>query len=239
MQKRYKTMKERPATERPYEKCLETGPESLSDGELLAVILRAGTRDHNVLEMAWELLEAHPTRKGLLGLCHMNREMLMQIPGIGGVKASQILCLIELSKRIAATSASEEETFSCPEDIAACYMERMRHLEKERVLLLLLDGRQRLLKELTLSEGTESGAPVSTREIFRTALQCGAARVVLMHNHPSGYCEPSREDLLLTQRIQEAGAMVGIELLDHIIIGDKCFTSLKEQGLLPGFTTEF
>ncbi len=232
MRKRFMTMKERPVTERPYEKCQETGPETLSDGELLAVILRTGTREQSVLEMAWELLEAHPTRKGLLGLCHMDRNMLTQIPGIGQVKASQILCMVELSRRIARASVPEAGEFSSPDYIAAYYMEYMRHLEKERVLLLLLDIRHRLLQEILLSQGTENSAFVPVREIFQEALRHKAVYVILIHNHPSGSPEPSREDLLLTSRVREAGDMVGIPLLDHIIIGDRCYTSLKEQQLI-------
>lgn len=232
MEKRFKKMKERPVAERPYEKCQETGPESLSDGELLAVILRSGTQERNVLEMAWELLDAHPSKKGLLGLCHMDREMLTGISGIGNVKAAQILCLIELSRRIARVSASGDGEFSCPEQVAAYYMEHMRHLDHEKVLLLLLDSRNRLIRELVLSVGSENAAFVSVREIFRKALNAHAAGVILLHNHPSGIPEPSRDDLVLTRTIKEAGEMVGIPLLDHIIIGDLCFTSLKEQDML-------
>ena len=232
MEKRFKTMKERPVTERPYEKCQETGPETLSDGELLAVILRTGTKDRSVLEMSWELLDKHPTMKGLEGLCHMSRESLEQIPGIGRVKATQILCVIELSRRIARTSIGGEGDFSSPEYIAAYYMEHMRHLEREQVLLLLLDGRYRLIRELVLSSGTESGALVSVKAVFQEAFRCEAAKLVMIHNHPSGHPEPSREDLVVTRRIKEAGEMMEIPLLDHIIIGDRCFTSLKEQKML-------
>ena len=232
MEKRFKKMKERPMAERPYEKCQETGPESLSDGELLAVILRTGTRERNVLEMAWELLDAHPSKKGLLGLCHMDREMLTRISGIGKVKATQILCLLELSRRIARISAPGEGEFSSPECVAAYYMEHMRHLEKERVILLLLDERNRMIREIVLSDGSENAAFVSTREIFRKAISCGAARIILIHNHPSGLPEPSREDLTLTRMIKEAGEMMGVPLIDHIIIGDRCFTSLKEKSII-------
>ena len=232
MEKRYKTMKERPVTERPYEKCQETGPETLSDGELLAVILRTGTREMSVLEMAWALLDAHPSRKGLLGLCHMDREMLTSIPGIGKVKAAQILCLVELSRRIARASNPGKEDFSSPEYIAAYYMEHMRHLEKEQVNLLFLDGRLQLLKELLLSEGCENSAVVSVKSIFQEAFRVRASGVVMIHNHPSGSPEPSRADLVLTRRIKEAGEMLGIPLIDHIIIGDRRFVSLKEQDML-------
>ena len=230
--KRFVTMKERPESERPYEKCQETGPETLTDGELLAVILRTGIQNKSVLEICWEVLDAHPTCKGLAGLSHLDREMLERIPGVGRVKATQILCIAELSRRIARASVKGDGTFTSPDYIAAYYMEHMRHLEKERVMLLLLDSRHRLIREIILSEGTENTAFVPLKPIFQEALTWKASKFVLIHNHPSGNPEPSREDLLTTRRVKEAGEMVDLPLLDHIIIGDRCYTSLKEQGLL-------
>ena len=232
MGKRFRTMKERPVTERPYEKCLAYGPESLSDGELLAVLLRSGTRDCSALELAWKILESHPVYKGLAGLYHMKLGMLREIPGIGSVKAVQILCVLELSRRLSRASVAKDSDFSSPEYIAAYYMESMRHLEEERVVLLLLDGRHRLLKEVFLSQGTANSAYVSVKSIFLEAFRYEAVYIILMHNHPSGCPEPSREDLLLTGRVREAGELLGIPLTDHIIIGDRCFTSLREQGMM-------
>ena len=173
MEKRFKTMKERPATERPYEKCLEYGPESLSDGELLAVILRSGTRECSALELAWKILEKHPVYKGIAGLYHMKIGMLKEIPGIGNVKAIEILCILELSKRLSRASVAREADFSSPDYIAAYYMESMRHLEEERVLLLLLDGKHHLMKEVFLSQGTANSAYVSVKSIFIEAFRHG------------------------------------------------------------------
>lgn len=232
MEKQFKTMKERPVSERPYEKCLEYGAESLSDGELLAVILRSGTRECSALELAWKILEKHPVHKGIIGLYHMNLEMLKELPGIGNVKAVEILCILELSRRLSRASVSREGNFSAPEHVAAYYMESMRHLDKEKVLLILLDGRHHLKKEVVLSQGTTDSAFVSVKTIFTEALQCGAVHMILIHNHPSGCAEPSREDLILTRKIREAGELLDIPLTDHIIIGDRCFTSLREQGMM-------
>ena len=232
MEKQFKKMKERPLSERPYEKCLEFGPESLSDGELLAVLLRSGTRECSSLELVWTILEKHPVYKGIAGLYHLNLPMLKEIPGIGNVKAIEILCVGELSKRLARASIDLETDFSSPDYIAAYFMESMRHLETEKVMLLLLDGRHRLLKEVSLSKGDTNSAFVSVKGIFLEAFRFEAASIVLIHNHPSGYPEPSREDLVLTRRVKEAGELLGIPLLDHIIIGDRCFVSLREQKMM-------
>lgn len=165
------TMKERPETERPYEKCLRAGAESLTDGELLAVIIRCGTRSCTALELAFSLLNRHPVYKGLAGLHHLDIEMLKEIPGIGNVKAIEILCVLELSKRLARASIKEESDFSSPDYIAAYYMEDMRHLSVEKVMLLLLDGRHRLMKEILLSKGTANSSWVPVRNIFVEALR--------------------------------------------------------------------
>ncbi|MDO5146261.1 MAG: DNA repair protein RadC [Eubacteriales bacterium] len=232
MEKQFKTMKDRPVSERPYEKCLESGPESLSDGELLAVLLRSGSRECSALELAWKILEKHPVYKGIGGLHHLTLEMLKELPGIGNVKAIEILCVLELSKRLSRASVAREGEFSAPEHIAAYYMESMRHLNREKVLLLLLDGRHHLMKEIVLSQGTADSAPVSVRTIFTEAFRCGAVHMILIHNHPSGYPQPSREDLVLTRKIREAGELLGVPLTDHIIIGDRCFVSLREQDMM-------
>lgn len=232
MEKRFMTMKERPVSERPYEKCLESGPESLSDGELLAVILRSGTRECSALELAWKILEKHPVYKGIAGLYHMKIGMLKEIPGIGNVKAIEILCILELSRRLSRASVARETDFSSPEYIASYYMESMRHLEEERVLLLLLDGKHHLMKEIFLAKGTANSAYVPVKSIFIEAFRHEAVYLILLHNHPSGCAEPSREDLVLTRRVREAGELLGIPLTDHIIIGDRCFTSLREQKMM-------
>lgn len=217
--------------ERPYEKCERFGPENLTDVELLAVIIRSGTRGENSLGLARRILHPESGGQGAVSLHSWSMEELMQVRGIGKVKAIQILCLAELSKRMAQETAAEGLDFSSPEKIAQYYMEDMRHREREVLKLLLLNTKARLIADSIISAGTVNMAPVSPRELFIEALRKGACFMILIHNHPSGDPSPSREDIRITRRIYEAGMLIGIELLDHIIIGNNCFVSLKDRGV--------
>ena len=226
------TMKELPPEERPYEKCLRNGPESLSDPELLAVIIRTGSRQENSLSLSKRVLEMDGG-DGLLGLLHRSLPELMEIPGIGPVKAVQLLCIGELSRRIWRQAASGEElSFHSPQAIANYYMEEMRHREQEELRAMFFNTKQVLIKELLISRGTVNASLATPREIFIEALRYRAVSLILVHNHPSGDPSPSREDVAFTKRVRLAGEMVGIALLDHIIIGDNAFLSLKERGIL-------
>ncbi|OUP83086.1 hypothetical protein B5F07_11750 [Lachnoclostridium sp. An169] len=226
------TIKEMYREERPYEKCEEYGAENLTDVELLAVLLRTGTRGENSIQLAQRLLHTGFTGEGVLSLHKWNRESLMQVKGIGKVKAVQILCLAELSKRMAKAAASEGLNFSAPETIARYYMEDLRHRDREVLRLLLLNAKARLIGESDVSTGTVDMALISPRELFVEALQRGAVFIILLHNHPSGDPTPSKEDVLITRRVLEAGRLIGVELLDHIVIGDNCFVSMREKGFL-------
>ena len=220
-----------PPSDRPYEKCLRFGAGSLSDSELLAVLLRSGTQGESALELSRRILSDE--RCGCLGgLYHLTPQELMSFHGIGEVKAVLILCVLELSRRLSKERMSDGVCFRDPGDIARYYMEDYRHRETESVLLLMLDTKGKLLAEEEISRGTVDSSLVSPREIFISALRRRAVSVVLLHNHPSGDPTPSREDLLLTGRVKEAGAMLGIDLIDHIIIGDGEAVSLKAQQLL-------
>ena len=226
------TMKELPPEERPYEKCLRNGPESLSDPELLAVIIRTGSRQESSLSLSKRVLEMDGG-DGLLGLLHRSLPELMEIPGIGPVKAVQLLCIGELSRRIWRQAASgEEPSFHSPQAIANYYMEEMRHREQEELRAMFFNTKQVLIKELLISRGTVNASLATPREIFIEALRYRAVSLILVHNHPSGDPSPSREDVAFTKRVRLAGEMVGIALLDHIIIGDNAFLSLKERGIL-------
>ena len=220
--------------ERPYEKCDRFGAGSLTDIELLAVMLRTGTKGESALDLARKLLypEHGMPNKGETHLQSWTKEELMKIHGIGKVKAIQILCLCELSKRLSRLSARSELDFSKPGTIAEYYMEDMRHRNQEHIKLLMLNGRSRLIGESEISKGTINMSVISPREIFLEALQKGAVYIIVLHNHPSGDPTPSREDMLITKRIREAGFILGIELLDHIIIGDNCYVSFVQEGLL-------
>ena len=226
------TMKELPPEERPYEKCLRNGPESLSDPELLAVIIRTGSRQESSLSLSKRVLEMDGG-DGLLGLLHRSLPELMEIPGIGPVKAVQLLCIGELSRRIWRQAASGEElSFHSPQAIANYYMEEMRHREQEELRAMFFNTKQVLIKELLISRGTVNASLATPREIFIEALRYRAVSLILVHTPPSGDPSPSREDVAFTKRVRLAGEMVGIALLDHIIIGDNAFLSLKERGIL-------
>ena len=218
-----------PTMEQPYEKCLENGPESLSDAELLAVILRCGARGKTSLELAREILSLPGKEEGLLGLYHCTRQELLQIRGVGEVKAIQLQCIGELSKRMA--GARKGLCFHDPASIADYYMERLRHEDQEVLLCMMLDTKNQLLGEKEITRGTVNATMISPRELFLAALQFRAVHILLVHNHPSGIPEPSGDDITVTRQIRRAGEMLGITLLDHIIIGDHCYTSMLEQGI--------
>lgn len=226
------TVKELPESERPYEKCEQLGAASLSDAELLAVIIRTGTKHIRSTALANQVLLHSTVYQGLESLYHMTLKELMQIQGIGKVKAIQLLCVAELSRRLAKTSLKDGICFTHPKLIAEYYMEDLRHLNREQVLLVLLDSKARMRHQVTLSIGTVNASMLAPREIFVEAVKSEAVTFVLLHNHPSGDPTPSREDILITNRIREAGNLIGIPLMDHIIIGDKRYISLKESGYL-------
>lgn len=224
-------MKTMPGEERPYEKCISKGASALSNTELLAVLLRCGTQGENALELANHLLYQE-NQEGLLSIHHFTLDNLLKFKGIGKVKAVQILCLSELAKRLSKASAKELLSFDSPETIARYYMEDLRHERQEHMKLLLLNSKSMLIGETTVSKGTVNASIVTPRELFIEALQKNAVAIVIMHNHPSGDPTPSQEDIITTNRIKNAGNLIGIELLDHIIIGNNCYISFRETGML-------
>lgn len=230
---KHQTMKEIPYHDRPYERCLREGPEQLSDAELLSIIIRTGSREANSLTLAAKILALNYPQKGILGLLHLSLPELMSVKGIGKVKGIQLLCVSELSRRIWKRKVSERVlTFSEPQAIADFYQEDMRHREQEQFRVMLFNTRQVLIRDIMLSQGTVNASLASPREIFIEALRYQAVSIILVHNHPSGDPQPSRDDLLLTKRVEESGRLIGIRLLDHIVIGDASYISFKERGLL-------
>ncbi len=218
----------------PYEKFLRFGPESLTESELLAIILRTGTRDKSALELAREVLAlAEPSREGLLGLYDIPLERLMEINGIGQVKAVKLKCITELSQRIASARAGERISLQRPDTVAAYYMEKLRHRKTECVILASVDARSRLLGDCVMSDGSATMSLISPREIFLEALRRQAVSIILVHNHPSGDPTPSKADAELTGQLAGMGQMLGIPLLDHIIIGDNRYMSFREKKLIP------
>ena len=226
-------MKDLPSADRPYEKCLCSGPGGLTDAELLAVIIRTGSRDQTSLDLAEKLLALGGTGDGLLGLLHHSLGDFMKIKGVGKVKGIQLLCIGELSRRIWKRQAGMNRiSFEHPQAISDYYMEDMRHLEQEEIRVMFFNTKQALIRDLVMSRGTVNASVMTSREILIEALRCCAVSMVLVHNHPSGDPGPSRADIQLTSRVKEAGDLVGITLIDHIIIGDRQYLSFREQNIL-------
>ena len=226
------TIKELPVSERPYEKCEAYGPQSLSDAELLAVILRTGTRRLRAIDLAVNVLNYSSNNPGLKGLNYLTMKELTQITGIGRVKAIELLCLTELTKRMSKEVHKDNLKFVTPRSIADYYMQDLRHLSREQVLLVLLDSKSKYIKDIVMSSGTVNASIMPVREVLIQALKEEAVNIILVHNHPSGDPSPSSEDIRVTKRVKEAGNLIGITLMDHIIIGDNRYISLKEQGLV-------
>lgn len=219
--------------EMPYERFLSCGAGSLTNTELLAIILRTGTKEKNATQLSREILGFFDQGATDLSALHqLTKEDLMSIPGIGEVKAVKILSLSEISKRLVREQAARRLVFSSPSSVADYYMEELRHLEKETAVLVMLDNRLALLREEVLSLGTVNCTLLSPREIFLRALRWGAVNIMLLHNHPSGDPTPSQMDLEITERICKAGKLLGIHLIDHLVIGDLRYTSLRECGCI-------
>jgi len=226
-------IKDLPHKDRPYEKCLSLGPDSLSDTELLAVILRTGSREGNSLDLADSLLALGSPGDGLLGLLHHSLDDFMGIKGVGKVKGVQLLCIGELSKRIWKRKASEHALyFGHPEEISDYYMEDMRHLEQEEIRVMFLNTKQAMIRDQIMARRTVNASVMTPREVLIEGLRCRAVSMVLVHNHPSGDPTPSRADMLLTKRLKEAGELVGITLIDHVVIGDRRYLSFREENLM-------
>ena len=216
--------------ELPYERFLRFGPENLTEAELLAIIIRTGTKESSALQLAERVLQlTRYPKEGLLGLHDLTLEELKSVKGIGEVKAIKLKCIAELSKRISTASASEGIWFQTSAQVAACYMEQLRHRATECVILLCLDTKCRLIRETKLSEGSVRMSLISPREIFLEAFEAKAVNILLIHNHPSGDPTPSASDIKLTDIVREMGDKMGIPLLDHIIIGDNIYISFKEK----------
>ena len=205
------TMKELPREEQPYEKCLKLGAEHLTDTELLTVILRSGTAGQSAYELAGNILRKCSSYQGILGICHLSMDELLALKGVGKVKAIQIKCIAELARRISKATASCQISMSDPATVADYFMEDMRHEEQEELIVLMLNTKNRIIKEKLMFKGTVNYSCISPREIFIEAVKAKAVHIVLVHNHPSGDPAPSREDILMTRQVQEAGELLGIK----------------------------
>lgn len=222
------TIKELPAEERPRERLIRHGAAVLSNAELLAILLRTGTRNESAISMAYRILKQE---QGLRYLVDCDVEQLACINGIGQAKAAQIKAAIELGKRLSAFEPGVDKAIKCPQHVADLLMEDMRYLKKEHMKLVLLNIKCNLISVEEVSIGSLNASIVHPREVFNPAIRKSSASIIMVHNHPSGDPTPSSEDTAITSRICEAGKLIGIELVDHIIIGDGRYISMKEKGL--------
>lgn len=227
----YQKIKDMPISDRPYEKMERLGPHVLSNSELLAIIIKTGYKNKTSVDLARTILNKGDGNDSLLYLKDVSLEQLMTIKGIGKVKAIQLKALVELAIRISQESNSKSvNSVSSPEDVAKYLMERMRYYKKEHFMILLLNTKNGIIKEVEISKGTIDMTLVHPRDVFYEAVACMSKAIILLHNHPSGDVNPSKNDLDNTNRILEAGKILGIKVLDHIIIGDGKIYSFKEHG---------
>lgn len=223
------SIKSLPQDLRPRERLAAGGPEALSNAELLAIILRTGWQQENALDLAQRLL-AEP--RGLRFLAEASFEELASFKGVGPAKAAQVKAAVELGRRLAQAGRVGRPVIHSPLDVAALLMEEMRYLDREHFRALSLNTKNQVLSLDNISIGSLNSSIVHPREVFKRAITNSAAAVILVHNHPSGDPAPSREDIEVTKRLVQAGKILGIAVLDHIIIGDGRYLSFKEKGLL-------
>lgn len=223
------TIKELPEEDRPRERLQQYGPSSLSNSELVAILLGGGFRNVSALSLAQLLLQENG---GLKELSHAHLEKLTVQKGVGIAKACCLVAAFELGRRAARSSGHERPSIKTPEDAAALLMPKYGNLEKETVGVLILDTKNKVIKDEVVSIGILDGSMVHPREVYRSAVISNAAGIILFHNHPSGDPTPSEKDIAVTRRISEAGKIMGLELLDHIIVARDRFVSLKSQKLM-------
>jgi DNA repair protein RadC len=221
-------IKDLPPEERPRERLAKQGPEALSTPELLAILLRVGTAGESALDVAEGVVSR---LGGLRGLADATIEQLSEIRGMGVVKAIQIRAAVELGKRISAFTEEARPVIRCPADVSQLLMSELRREPREHFKVLLLDTRNQVVRVSTISVGSLTESIVHPREVFREAIRHSSAALIAVHNHPSGDPSPSPEDIQVTRRLDEAGRMLGIDFLDHVILGDGRYVSLKERGL--------
>lgn len=216
--------------QRPRERLLAHGAAQLTDAELVTLVLGTGTRGRSAASLARALLGGVG---GLAALALAAPRELAAIPGIGVAKAARLLAACEIGRRVAARPLRRGDRIGSPEDVHRHFHARLRDAPEEQFHTLLLDSRHRVIRSVLTSQGTLTASLVHPREVFRPALREAAAALVLVHNHPSGDPSPSPEDREITRRLAQAGTLLGIPVLDHVIVAERGFASLREQGDLP------
>ncbi len=228
MERHRYTIKQLPPELRPRERLLKAGPSALSDGELLGLLFGIGSREKTAVELAGEVISE---AGGLHGLYDVSVHELVQVNGIGEAKACIILAAVELGRRIGQVRNPGRPVISSPADVERLLRGRIANLDRENFVVVLLNTKNEVIETSTVSVGTLGASLVHPREVFKPAVRASAASVILAHNHPSGKVEPSREDREVTRRLGEAAEILGIEVLDHVIVGDGYY-SMKEHGML-------
>lgn len=224
------SIKQLPEEERPVEKVLKRGTSVLSNGELIALILKTGSKKQSAMGLAENVLAK--LEGGLFGLVSVTPQELMGISGIGKSKACALAAIGELAKRINSRPMREKYRIECADDVARFLMEELRYEKKEHFKTLMMDVKGAVIGVENISTGGLSSTEVHPREVFSPAVKKNASTIVLVHNHPSGDPTPSNMDIAVTKRIQEAGKLMGIKVLDHIVIGDGIYVSLLGEGYI-------
>ncbi len=222
-------IKDWPEDERPREKLLKRGPAALSDAELLAILIRTGVGKHTALDLARKILSDERSLRAISGRTPAE---LMRLKGIGEAKAVELLAAFELGRRVESAGEGDKVIIRSPEDVARLMTPKLRDRTNELFYVLLLDSMNGLKHMIELTSGTLNASLVHPREVFKTAIDHLAASVIVVHNHPSGNREPSREDIEITRQLKEAGSIVGIPIHDHVIVAGDGYTSFAERGLL-------
>jgi DNA repair protein RadC len=223
------SLRDVPTEERPRERMQTLGAEALTNAELLAILLRTGSKNESVLHLSERLLSE---ANGLRHLYDMSLGEMTSLHGIGLAKAIQVKAALELGKRVGSMTKESRYTIRSPKDAALYMMGEMRALKQEHFVCLFLNMKNHVIGKETVFVGSLNSSIVHPREIFRSAIKRSAASIICLHNHPSGDPTPSPEDIQVTKRLVEAGELMGVDLLDHVIIGDQEYISLKEKGLI-------
>ncbi len=221
-------IKELPASEQPRERLRDYGPSALSDAELLAILLRTGLQGLNVVQLAQKLLVE---QKGWAGLQRLSFEELCKIHGFGEAKAAQVKAALEIGRRLLLAQPEQRPQITSPADVANLLLLEMSHLEQEHLKVVSLNTKNYVLRHITVYIGSINSSQVRVGEIFKEALKQNAAAIIVAHNHPSGDPTPSSEDVAVTREIVEAGKLLGVDVLDHLVIGQGRWVSLRERGL--------
>lgn len=227
----YRSIKQWPEDERPRERLLQMGAGELSASQLLAIIIRTGSREKSAMDLSRELLTHFSSLKVIEDA---SAAELMHIRGMGPAKISQIKAAFELGRRLLKSDGTpvQKPAFRNSREVYEYFRPRFYGLKKEKFITVLLDAKNRVFREVTVSEGTLTASIVHPREVFRHAIKEAAAAVLFVHNHPSGDPDPSRDDITITKRLVETGKVIGIHVLDHLVITDAQYTSLMERGLI-------